>query len=162
MLNQRKGIKNRLQNDYKLKDAYKYFVTKYNYKNGVIPRTIEYNTYRNIVEDFNKEVWNHILYKSRSYKLPLQLGEIVVNRKMLNTSELITPNKLKIDWNLTRKYDKKIYHLNEHRNGGVYKIKWRGNKKFINCKLFSFTPTRKIKRTLAHILKNNPEIDYYL
>lgn len=97
--------------------------------------------------------------------MPFNIGQIKIEKQKMDieklSENLITGEgpKLRIDWHNTKKYNKKIYHLNDNRENHKYQIRWSFSR-IPNKKYYSYIPTRKIKRTLASILKNNPEIDY--
>ena len=69
-------------------------------------------------------------------------------------------NKLRIDWEATKKANTKVYHLNEHRAGHRYRFYWE-KVPVSNISVYSFIACRKNKRRLAEILKTQPTIDYF-
>jgi hypothetical protein len=119
---------------------------------------VEYNVYRKVCEEYNKEVVKHIIENAYEYKLPKRLGSIRI-RKI--KSKLISGGPKRIDWKLTKEYGKKIYHLNMHTDGYYYR--WMWHKKtalFTNKSAYSYTPMRKDKRRMAKLLKDNV-IDFF-
>lgn len=90
--------------------------------------------------------------------------EIIVNRRMytnnlgsfriIKISSLSNIESRPIDWNLSKKYNKKIYHLNLHSDGKSFKLKWFKKVNTPNVSIYTFQPLRKTNRYLsAHIKK---------
>jgi len=110
----------------------------------------------NIMYGFNKAVIHKVLEEAEEVKLPCNMGTVSIKKSKLD----VKFNKLKIDWATTNKIGKIVYHLNEHRNGYKYRIYWKKGK-VLNSKYYAFIPTRTFKRSLAYILNNKPEMDYW-
>lgn len=130
---------------------------------------LSYREYSDLLNMFNKELINSIIYESADIKLP-HLGNIRIRKTKVNLTKL---NKLLPNWEATNKLwaenpeakEKKqlVFHLNEHRGGYKYKIYWDKTKvRLKNKSFYYFIPAREFKRDLAKVLKNNFEIDYYL
>ena len=86
---------------------------------------------------------------AKEFKVPSGLGSIRIKK-------IISNQKRRVDWKATREHDTKIYHLNFHTDGYYYKWFWHKKKAlFTNKSAYSFSPTRKNKRTLASLLKSN-------
>ena len=157
----RLGKKNKLSPDYGIVDIYKYWKTQY----PEDKKRINYQLFRDIVKEYNKIIIHDILYKSRIYRMPFGLGQLKVIKLKMDLESLSNNLKtdegprLRIDWANTKKYNKRIYHLNDHKENYYYKFSWKYSK-IPNKRYYSYTASRNIKRTLAKILKNNPEIDY--
>ena len=114
---------------------------------------LEYKVYRDICEEYNEEVINNIILDTLEFKIPNRLGSIRIKK--------VKGSPKRVDWALTKKYNKKIYHLNMHTDGYYYKWMWhKKDALFINKSVYSFTATRKAKRRMADLLKKN-EIDFF-
>ena len=128
-----------------LKEAYK----DYQKKNTDPVYGVDYKTYREICEDFNKEISDEIINNACEFTLPGRLGSIRIKK--------IKGNKVqRIDWKSTKESNVKVYHLNWHTDGYYYKWFWHKQKAlFKNKSAYSFTPIRRNKRELARLLKDN-------
>ena len=109
-----------------------------------------------ILDDYFKEISKGLLAGKTAYKMPFSLGYIEITKRKLDLSKL-----KRVDWKTTVETGKTIYHLNEHSDGFDYKIEWDRIRNAVrNAKLYVFSPTRKMKRTLAKLIKNK-EFDTY-
>lgn len=146
--------KAKIKVNYTLRDVYKFYVNEVGKENA-----LPYTTFRKLNDEKSKLVVEKVLLETETYKIPCNLGEVRISKRKLNVTNRI----LKVDWATTKKIGKKVYHLNEHRNGYRYKILWSKTKsKIENKTVYHFKPCRKFTRQLAYILKNKPEIDYFL
>jgi hypothetical protein len=146
--------KAKIKVDYTLKDIYKFYV-----KEVGIDLALPYPLFRKINEEKALLLKKKMLLESDTFKLPCNLGEMRISKRKLNISKKI----LKVDWAITKKIGKRVYHLNEHRNGYRYRIQWsKAKSKILNKSAYHFKPCRTFNRELAYILKNKPEIDYFL
>jgi hypothetical protein len=144
---------NKVHNPYNLKDMYE------SYKESVeenTPYDISYKEFMTITEDYLKEISDGLLSGKGSFRIPKNLGYITITKFKVDLSKLN-----RIDWKATVETGKKIYHLNEHSDGFNYKVVWtRIQQNARNVKMYVFAPTRRIKRTLASLIKNR-EFDTY-
>lgn len=151
--------------EYKIKDIYELYTTE-------VPKSsqVPYSLFSDVLRDFNLGLVDKVINNSEGVELPFRLGHLRVRKCKVNLSRKDT---LIPDWDSTNKLwqnnpkakeeKKLVYHLNEHRGGFKYKIFWdKSLSKLKNKSFYFFIPTRKFKRTVASILKNNLEIDYYL
>ena len=147
--------KNKVQNPYTLKDAYKDYIESVDEDS---PYFISYELYSLIVEDYIQRIMSEVIDNAGIYKMPYRLGELQVIKLLSSVNRF---NRYSIDYNLTNKYGKTIYHLNEHSHGYKYMFKWRKiDSVVINKYKYRFIPTRTNKRKLAYNIKNNI-IDYF-
>ena len=131
-----------------LKDSFK------NYKEE--GGELDYTEYRDICEKYNEYIVYRIIEDTLEFKLPERLGSIRVRKIKGKTGGK------RIDWALTKKYNKKIYHLNMHTDGYYYKWHWKKqNALFTNKSVYSFKPLRRHKREMAQLLKEN-KVDYFI
>ena len=127
---------------YGLSDVYDH------YKNTAGSTPIAYKRFRQILTALNTAIFSYIL-EGYSFKFPYNLGILKIKKRKLT---LLNKKMLRVDFAATKKYGKTIYHPNEHTNGFYYKFAWsRGCVK--NIMKYSFSPTRKYKRTLAQEIK---------
>lgn len=141
--------KNKIQNVLTLKHIYQYYIkdlsesSKYN---------IDYKTFRNICEEFNKELSAQIL-EGYFFNMPYRLGTIRIKKRKVDF------RSLKPDFGLFNKTEGeyKNKHLNEHSNNYYCRYYWNKRLATIvkNRSAYSFIPTRKNKRDLAALIKEN-------
>lgn len=141
----------RITADYGINDLYKYYVSITN-ESFRQPELI----FKTLIKDLNKTLITKLLSGPVSIKLLCRCGDLRIKKTKMKFSDI---NNLRIDWAATKKANKKVYHLNEHRNGHRYRFAWT-KPKLKNITAYSFKPTRTNKRALAHILHNNKDIDY--
>lgn len=144
--------KTRLLTDKGINEAYRLYR-----QDNKSPLAVTKQVYKKVIKECNKVLLDKILYESATFTLPYKLGELRIKKTRL----IYIKSHLKIDWEATKRLGKRVYHLNEHRNGYRYRWLWRKKGPVINQSVYSFTPVRKAKRTLAYILKNRQDIDYF-
>lgn len=133
-------------------DAYKAF--KKEFKGEKLLKGVDKATYRNVCMRFNELISTTIIEDSSEFKVPSALGSIRVKK-------IKSKNKKRVDWKATKEHNVKVYHLNFHTDGFYYKWFWHKKKAlFTNKSVYSFTPTRKNKRTLAALLKSN-DVEFF-
>lgn len=126
---------------------------------------VPYKLFVRIIDTFGAKFYESILYGSNEVRLP-NIGEFrVIKKKMcmalFDRRGCDNNNKVKIDWAATKKAGKRIFHLNEHRDGHSYQLKWR-KRAVTGIYIYKFRAIRRRKRELASILQNRPEIDYFM
>jgi hypothetical protein len=147
--------KNKIQNCYNLKDMYEDYVKEVDEDS---PYHITYQQYCGICENFYKGVMDKILNQAAEFKMPYNLGRIYVDKKKVRIGN---KKKLGIDWDLTNKHGKVIYHLNEHSRGYKYGFMWeKKTYRTKNKNFYRFIPTRTNKRRLAKLIKSG-NYDYF-
>lgn len=155
--------------DYKLKDVYDYYVKETymkHFKSAFMDSAdfvLPYSIYKKLLSDYFKKIINFVVEDCGVFKLPLGFGELRVQKKKMPVGSLLKYRKLRIDFAKFNKTGKKIYHLNEHRDGYRYSIRWdkRGSTALIYKNVYKFIPTRTTNRRLAYILKNDFTKDYF-
>jgi hypothetical protein len=114
-----------------------------------IPRPMYYK----IVKDYFIFLSNNMLAKGMSIKLPARMGTVLVEKSKIN---LLNRKSLSVDFNLTKKYGKTIYHTNEHSDGYKYLFRWRKSSMMIeNKSMYELVACRANKRLLAKYIKEN-------
>jgi hypothetical protein len=134
-------------------DPYNYFKTASEYSEGVTRAQ-----FSGSIKRFSELVMDEILLKSKSVKLP-GLGEFFVmkefpfNKKtgrMYYGTDVVSSIRER----------KKIYHLNEFRDGFRYRFTWKRSSLLTNSYIYIFKRSPETKRRLSYILLNDLEIDY--
>jgi hypothetical protein len=146
--------KSKLQRDFTLKHVYK----AYESEHGNDEFRVDEKTFRDVIIYFNKRAMQMILEDARELILPYRLGSLRIVKCKMH----IVNNKLKVDFNTSRKLGKTIYHLNDHTDGYYYKFHWRKigcNAK--NYKAYCLQPVREYKRKISQLIKNK-QVDYFL
>ncbi len=142
--------KNRAKNPYTFPDMYEDYIKDIDEDS---PYHVTYNEYAGICSDFYKEVMVEVLEKGRRYKLPFRMGDICVTKKRL---KLFDKAHLPIDWAMSKKLGKWVYHMNDHTNNFKFRFRW--SKKMCrntpNIGLYRLVFTRANKRRLAELIKS--------
>jgi hypothetical protein len=147
--------KNKVQVDYTIDDIYKY----YNELHKDDELKIDATTFKKVLYSFNKKILNAIVEGSETFKIPKRLGLLRVKKVKMSFKDGAS---CKIDWAMTKKYGKTIYHMNDHTGNYRYRFYWQKSTcNAINKTAYSFEATRYDKRKLARLLKNHVT-DYYL
>jgi len=147
--------KNKIQNPYTLKDTYKFYCE--DVRSSKI-YDIPYETYKNICNDFYKEMMNHVVERNGTFKMPYRMGSLFVLKEKVNVNKL---NGHSVDWKLTNECGKLVFHLNEHTNGYKYTYQWdKKETKLPNLYYYRLVPTRANKRRLAELIKTG-DYDYF-
>lgn len=140
--------------DYTLKDIYQEYKKEHNNDEFAIDE----KTYRKIILEFNKRIMKLILEDARIFDVPCRLGEIRIKKKKMN----FTNKRLKIDFGMSRKLKRTVYHMNDHTDNYYYRFYW--NKKHSNSKnisAYSYKAGRINERRLAYLAKTK-QVDYFL
>ena len=132
---------------YNIKEMYEWYISNVEKYSAY---DIPFSLYKEICYEYFKELKENIL-SGKTVELPYRLGIISVIKYRL---PLTKGRKVGIDYQLSKKYGKKILLTNEHTNGYSYKIKWlKGHAIFKNKRSYKFVPPRDMKRTLAKLIK---------
>ena len=140
--------------DHKIRNRKQSYTTYDIYNNYDKLEQIPYSTFRNIVDKMNDSILS-VLQNGQNYKLPCSLGTVqIVKYKPKGYNE----HSLSIDFNESKKLDKRIYHLNEHSNGYKYRLYWSKQPfSFTNRYKYQLCFTRANKRQLAQLIFNNKD-----
>ena len=144
--------KNKNKSDYSMGDIYKYY--RKSIEKGSI-YDIPKAEYIKICAEFNESLIDRLLERGISVKFPGRFGRLKVVKFKTDYSKKY---KIPVDWKKTAELGKKIYILNEHTDGFIYKIKWERNSVF-NQSFYNFIPTRTKNRRLAEKITNK-EMEY--
>ena len=144
--------KRRMPMDYTLEEIYKEYKAEHK-RDGF---NIDKKTFVKIAVYFNKRAIDLILDKSRTLELPYRLGNIRIKKTMAYSK------KKKINWALSNKCKKLIYHLNEHSAGYHYKFHWsKIGCNAVNKSAYSYKSGRINERRLAKIILTK-KTEYFL
>lgn len=140
--------------DHKIRNRKQSYTTYDIYNNYDKKDQIPYSTFRNIVDKLNDSILS-VLQNGQNYKLPCSLGTVqIVKYKPKEYNK----HSLSIDFNESKKLDKRIYHLNEHSNGYKYRLYWSKQPfSFTNRYKYQLCFTRANKRQLAQLIFNNKD-----
>lgn len=131
------------------KDFYKSYI---DYVGDNLLYQVEYRVFRDIINDYFKYLRDELIENGKEIKLPCRLGTLsIVKHKPKEYSG----RSLRIDYAESKKYNKVIYHLNDHTGGYKYRFYWnKHNMLTKNKTMYQLIMTRDNKRHLAQILKN--------
>lgn len=114
---------------------------------------VSYKVFRQIVSDYFRYLRDEIIENGKEVRLPCRMGTLSIVK---HKPKEYTGKSLRMDYAESKKYDKIIYHLNEHTGGYKYRFYW--NKQNVltkNKTKYQLIMTRDNKRHLAQILKNH-------
>ena len=118
---------------------------------------VDYKTYRQIVTDYFKHIYQKIVEESNEFKLPCRLGTLCIVK---HKPKHYNSKSLRVDFKATNEYNKTIFHLNEHSDGYKFRFYWNKKESLVtNKSKYQLIATRFNKRRLAQIIKNK-EHDY--
>jgi hypothetical protein len=165
--------KNIIKKDKTTRDLYNYYKTQ-------VDNPVSYEMYKKFLFAENgliNQIVHKILYSAYVVTFPL-IGNLFIKKykpkiRFKPNGDLdIRKSHIRIDWANTKKLWEsdptakerglKIYHLNKHTKGYLYKFIWDKRKNYlVNKIVYKFKPVRKIDRELSSILKNNnTNVDY--
>lgn len=119
---------------------------------------LTYDVVNNIINLANQKMADQILLTMGGVKLPERMGDIYISKYR---PKHWNGDRLQDDYPVSRDLQKKIFFLNQHTEGFVYKFYWK--KRYCgarNMRMWSFSSCRKLKRRLANILKTTQK-DYF-
>src|SRR3990167_2305667 len=120
---------------------------------------VDSNKFYTVIRDFNDMVAERIL-QGGDFKVPFSNGYIRVFKYTYGKRK-----SLPIDYKRTYELGFRVAHLNDERDGAIYRWRWIKPTKVQRVKpylqYYSFTPCRKIKRLLKKALTENPSLDFY-
>lgn len=135
-------------------EAYKIFCKKY-------PEVkITSKEYMEIIKTFHENLYLHMLETGEEYTLPYAFGTLVVSKKKLTMKVDENGNRVPVrhvDWGMSNKIGKRVYHLNGHSDGFSFRWMWLRPKfkpGLIFPGIWEFKPFRVLSRTLAQYIKN--------
>lgn len=154
--------------DKNLKNSYEAYLKKFDFKlqsskfSGVQAKdyALTWEEYKQVIHMCFEQIMHEVLYKSKTFILPFNLGELRIQKKKMDIGFLNDHNNLKVDWGHYQKTGKLIKHLNDHRDNCRYRFYWLCKKGPSGKSYYKFEPLRERKRELAKIIKTT-NIDYF-
>ena len=117
-----------------------------------MPIEVDYSVYRAVLDSMCNIILEHVLNRSEGFKMPYGLGFIQVGKY---TPKTLNNKSLSVDYKLSKLYDKKIYHLNEHSNGYKFRLYWsKIPRTFPDRYKYQLSLVRQNKRKLAQLIFN--------
>ena len=159
-------MKKRLKTDITRPELYRY------YKKN-LEGQFSSSEYSKILKEFNRRIIEDVLLTEKIFYLPFGLGQISVKSRIpkveLNDNFEVVKHNIPINWKGTNqlwerdaeaKAQKKlIYYDNRNTNDKVYRVAWdRDGCRIAGMKAYMFTPSRRLKRTLAKCLNENGKL----
>jgi len=132
----------------KRKEGYHHTYTIYDSYNEYT-EDIDKSIYISVVKDFFKELSKEVIVNRLRWKMPFKIGTIRIQKKKNKSSV----NARRINWEATKRLDKKMYHLNLHSNNNYFKFLWDKLSNTPGKGVYKFYPTRNNKRSLAKTIK---------
>lgn len=115
--------------------------------------TVDYKTFKLILDAFNKMLIDSLLESSEGFKMPFGLGYVCIVKYKPKS---YTQKSLSVDYKASREYGKTIYHLNEHSNGYKFRLYWsKTPRTFPDRYKYSLNLVRYNKRRLAQLIFKN-------
>jgi hypothetical protein len=116
------------------------------------PYYVTYSEYVGICSDYYKAQIQNILERGAKFKLPFRMGDVCVTKKRLKKFD---KEHLPIDWAMSKKLGKYIYHVNDHSNNYKYRFRWakKMSRTTPNIGQYRLVLTRANKRKLAACIK---------
>lgn len=135
----------RSKKSYSLVEVYNDYIEEHDY--------VEYERYKTIVQAFYELINKALLEDSKCVKLPAGLGYVcIVKTKPKNYSRCHT------DYAASKKYGKKIVHLNEHSGGYYYRLFWSKVPYTFSARyMYQLGFLRAVKRHLAQLIFNGKD-----
>jgi len=100
---------------------------------------------KNIILEYNKEIWNTVIEKRDGVEIPSQIGHLFIGSCPRKKS-------INVDFKTSEKYGKVIQHMNWESDQFLAKIfftTFASRYKFKNNELWGFSGIREFKRTVA-------------
>jgi carboxylesterase type B len=151
---------------------YRRYAAKFKHKKRN-PLFINNSIYSTLIRRFHEKMMDKIIYNQHEYKMPYHLGTILVVKKK---NEIVydengkidhKKSKMHLDFVLSKKYNKLMYHHNTHTKGYYMRFHWRKRNKAAyvkNIGIYSFIPSAPNKNNLKHAIRKyytKGKIDFY-
>ena len=138
--------KNKIQNSLTLKQSYQYYIKDID---ETSIKYIDYNLYKAICTEFNKELIDYIVLEGKHFVIPYRLGILKIRKRKIDY------NNLRPNFNMFNKTGIKTLHLNEHSGGFYCRYHWNKTTAIVKNKTaYSFIPTRTNLRYLSSVIKD--------
>lgn len=129
----------------KRKELYRLTYTIYDFYQDFEDKNVTKEKYINVLKDFFSIMVKKIIVDRKRVNLPFNLNVHRIQKVKQNKSK--TP---KIDFNKSKQYGVKVYHLNTHSSGFYFRWCWeKGYSLIKNKKMYKFELTKKNASLLA-------------
>ena len=116
---------------------------------------VDYGVYKRVIDSMCSVILEHMLERSEGFKMPYGLGFIQVGKYRPKS---FTDKSLSVDYKVSKEYNKRIYHLNEHSDGYKYRLYWsKIPSTFPDRYKYQLQFVRKNKRDLAKLIFNKKD-----
>ena len=120
-----------------------------------MPVEVDYSLYKRVLDEMCKVILEHVLMRSEGFKMPYGLGFIQIGKYK---PKKMTADSLSVDYQASKEYEKKIYHLNEHSDGYKYRLYWsKIPRVFPDRYKYQLGLVRQNKRKLAQLIFNKQD-----
>lgn len=117
-----------------------------------LPIEVDYGLYKRVLDEMCKVILERVLERSDGFKMPYGLGFIQVGKYRPKT---MTTHSLSVDYSMSKLYNKRIYHLNEHSDGYKFRLYWsKIPRTFPDRYKYQLSLVRQNKRKLAQLIFN--------
>lgn len=147
---------------YSLKELYKYYIKDEDTFNYNIDRKL----YREILKRVHQKMMKYIIEESGTISLPMSMGTLRIRKSKpkydKNRKEIVYA----VDHLNSKKYGKKIIHMNNHTDGYIMRFFWDKrcgySLRILGIQVYCFKAVHDNKMHLARtIIKHYPKIDYF-
>ena len=122
------------------KELYQAFIEKYPHH-----KKVDYNTFKNIVVDFNGRLWEGAINNRDGVALPENLGYLVITK-------CDKPKGSNTDFVASAKYGKRVNHANWDSDNFLAKISYTNYSlkyRFTDRELWGFSPVKQFRSNVA-------------
>lgn len=120
-----------------------------------MPNKPIYSRFKRITECMCKVILECLEDKADGFKMPSGLGYVRIGKYKPKT---YTGKSLSVDYKASKKYGKRIYHLNEHSNGYKFRLFWsKLPYTFSDRYKYQLVFVRSNKRRLAQLIFNHKD-----
>lgn len=120
-----------------------------------IDSDVSYARFKRIISEMYKIILECLQDRSDCFKMPFGLGYLMIVKYK---PKYYNAQSLSVDYKQSKKYDKKIYHLNEHSDGYKYRLFWSKQPyTFSDRYKYQLSFVRENKRRLAKLIFNRQD-----
>jgi len=148
----------------------------YKYYKSLSSNPVSKEVFKDIVLNFNEEVIHKCIYNAFEFHIP-RIGDVRVKKRkakaFINPDGSLNTRYLSVDWKATndlrardpiaKEKRQKVFHLNRHTQGYIYRWFWSKDTVALpNKSIYSLDVMRKYDRELKDALNNSDlNIDFY-
>lgn len=117
-----------------------------------MPTDVPYSQYKRILDEMCTLILEYVFERSEGFKMPFGLGFIQIGKYR---PKHYNEKSLSVDYKLSKEYNKRIYHLNEHSDGYKFRLYWsKIPRTFPDRYRYQLNLVRQNKRKLAQLIFN--------